>query len=467
MNKGENSMSEILKTQIGRTPLVRALKLEKDLGVSKIFLKLEGNNPYGHREDRLAYLIIREALSQQRDTICIGTVGTVGFSLAQLSEHYNVKCVFVVPETIKKVDWDMFNSHHVKVIKHGKTYEDSVMKSRQLAQQENWYDANPGLENNMMNMYAFKYIARELHQYLQEEIDYIYCQTSNGSSISGLHMGFKDLWLLEDIQSIPHINAVSTDNGNAIIESYKQGRKEIVSLSPKDTHQTRYNKNMIQWKCFNGQDALNAVYNTHGEAIGITDQELIESSKRFRSLENIRFTIQNSFPIAALYKLSKEKRLRDGIHVVILNDAKVDLKMQIVKKQDLPMPYNEFLKLLDTWLLQFTDPFDEMTEAVENAFEKGYVLCAYYNNILAGIAIVSRTGFDKFFPKYHLSYIATKKDIKGRGIATQLMEKVIEVTNGDLTLHVEIDNKRAIKLYEKMGLQKKYYRMYYKGPVFR
>ncbi|MDD4614773.1 MAG: GNAT family N-acetyltransferase, partial [Caldisericia bacterium] len=96
----------------------------------------------------------------------------------------------------------------------------------------------------------------------------------------------------------------------------------------------------------------------------------------------------------------------------------------------------------------------------------GVVLCAYYNSVLAGIAIVSRTGFDKFFPKYHLSYIATKKDIKGRGIATQLMEKVIEVTNGDLTLHVEIDNKRAIKLYEKMGLQKKYYRMYYKGPVF-
>ena len=95
-------MSEILKTQIGRTPLVRALKLEKDLGVSKIFLKLEGNNPYGHREDRLAYLIIREALSQQKDTICIGTVGTVGYSLAQLSEHYPSDVYSICMSEIRK-----------------------------------------------------------------------------------------------------------------------------------------------------------------------------------------------------------------------------------------------------------------------------------------------------------------------------------------------------------------------------
>jgi threonine synthase len=93
------------------------------------------------------------------------------------------------------------------------------------------------------------------------------------------------------------------------------------------------------------------------------------------------------------------------------------------------------------------------------------VLGAYSRGHLAGIAIVSKTRFKTFFPKYHLSYIATKKNIRGRGIATQLLQKVIELTKGDLSLHAETDNKRAIQLYEKMGFRKKYYRMLYEGEV--
>ncbi len=459
-------MDKILKTQIGRTPLVRATKLEKDLGISKIYLKLEGNNPYGHREDRLAYLIIREALSHNKKTICIGTYGSVGYSLAQLTNHFDIKCVFVVPKQKKMTQPELFNPEHIQVIKHGRTYEDTVVESRRLAEENGWYDANPGLDNNMMNMYAFKYIARELFDYLEQPIDYIYCQTSNGSSISGLHLGFKDLWLTEEIQRLPKINAVSTSAGNAIIESYKQGSKEILSLARKDIHESKVNRNVIQWMCFNGQDALNAIYDTHGQAIGITDEEVENAYKRFKKTEKIKLTRQNSYPVASLYKLAEEGKLKNGLHVVVLNDAKVDLKIKAIKKSDLTIPYETFLKKLDEWLVQFTDPRIEMKEAVDNAFEDGYVVCAFYNTILAGIAVVSRTGFENFFPKYHLSYIATKKDIKGRGIATQLIEKVIELTKGDLTLHVETNNKRAIKLYEKMGLRKKYYRMYYKGPIF-
>jgi threonine synthase len=80
-----------------------------------------------------------------------------------------------------------------------------------------------------------------------------------------------------------------------------------------------------------------------------------------------------------------------------------------------------------------------------------------------GIVVLSRSKWDVFFPRFHLSYIATKKDLKGMGIATLLMEKAIELSKGSLSLHVETDNKRAIKLYEKMGLKKKYYRMLYQG----
>ena len=461
-------MEKILKMQIGNTPLIRAHKLEKELGISKIYLKLEGNNPSGHREDRLAYLIIREALSHKKKTICVGTFGTVGGSLSLLSNHFNIKCVFVVPSKEKILRKNLLQSSHViKIIQHGKTYEDSVMESRRLAEENDWYDANPGLDNNMMNMYAFESIAREIYDSIGGEIDNIFCQTSNGSSISGLHMGFKRLWLMEKIDILPKINAVSTSHGNAIIESYKKNRKEISSLSPQEAKESRYNRNLINWKCFNGQDALNAIYDTNGAAIGISDDELIEYSKRFKKIEKLKFSINNSFPVATLFKLVENEQIKNGMHVLILNDAKVDLNIKIIDKDDLAISYDKFLNKLNEWLIQFTDPMDEIKEAVENAFDNGYVICAFLSGAIVGIVIISRTRFERFFPKYHLSYIATKLDIKGKGIATQLLEKAIEVTGGDLSLHVEIDNKRAIKLYEKMGIKKKYYRMFYQGEVLK
>jgi threonine synthase len=449
---------------VGRTPLVRAENLESELGISKIYLKLEGNNPSGHREDRLAYLLIRDALSRGNNTICMGTYGTVGGSLSYLAQYYNANCVFYVPNK-KKILRKSLLTPNIKIIEHGRTYEDCVLESRRVSEENGWYNANPGLENNIMNMYAFSYIAKELVNQMNEKIDTVFCPTGNGSSISGLHLGFKELWVDEDIDYLPKINAVSTEHGNAIIESFKAGSKSIFTLDRKDIKESKYNRHMVNWKCFNGQDALNALYDTNGWAIGITDDELLQFYEKFKKLEKIKLTRANAYPIAAISKAALSKDISDGIHIVILPDGKVDLDIRVINKEDLKISYHDFLTKLDTWLIQYTDPMEEIEEAVKDAFENGFVVCAYDRGFLVGIVIVSTSKYDVFFPKYHLSYIATKSNIRGIGIATQLIKKVIDLTEGNFSLHVEIDNKRAIRVYEKMGLKKKYYRMFYKGGV--
>ncbi|MEA2054184.1 MAG: pyridoxal-phosphate dependent enzyme [Candidatus Thermoplasmatota archaeon] len=458
---------QYIKKRVGGTPLVRAHNLEKEFGLSKIYLKLEGNNPSGHREDRLAYLIIRDALSKGCTTLCMGIYGTVGGSLAFLSQYFDVQLNFYVPEKHRILRKEFLSAPYIKIIRYGKTYGDCVTKSREDAEKYGWYNANPGLQNNILDMYAFSYIAKEVYQQLNKEIDTIFCQTGNGSSISGLHLGFKQLWVNENIETIPRLMAVSTNNGNAIIESFKQGSDKILMLDMKKikSKATKYNRNLIFAQCYNGQDALNSIYASNGKAIGITDDELIECVNLFKKLEKIRSKASNLFPVAALIKEIEQGSISEGVHVVILNDGKLDTDIRVLRKKDLSVSYEVFLEKLDEWLIQFSDPLDEIGEAVENAFNYGYVLGAYYRGYLAGIAIVSKTRFKTFFPKYHLSYIATKKNIKGRGIATQLLQKVIELTKGDLSLHVETDNKRAIQLYEKMGFRKKYYRMLYEGEV--
>ncbi|MEA3457929.1 MAG: pyridoxal-phosphate dependent enzyme [Candidatus Thermoplasmatota archaeon] len=459
-------MEEIFKNRVGRTPLIRAYNLEKELGISKIHLKLEGNNPSGHREDRLAYLIIRDAITRGKKTICMGTYGTIGGSLSYLSKYFDVSCVFYVPNKKKISRKDLFATENVKIIEYGKNYSDCVIESRRVSNENGWYDANFGFANSMMNMYAFSYVANEINRQLDGKIDSVFCQTFNGSSISGLHLGFKELWINGDLDVLPRIWAVSTENGNAIIESFKSGSKKLMKLDPKEVRKTRYSRHMVNWDCQNGQDALNAISDTYGRAIGVTDEEIVEYGRKFKKLEKIKITLPNSYPIAAFMKAANNGDISNGNHVIVLDDGKIDLDIELISKDDLNISYGQFLDKLDEWLLEFSDPMDEIAEAVENGFEHGHVIGAFDHGAIVGIAILSRTNFDTFLPKYHLSYIATKKDVKGKGIATQLLQKAIDVSKGDLSLHVETDNKKAIKLYEKMGLRKKYYRMLYVGEEY-
>lgn len=459
-------VNEIIKKRVGRTPLVRARRLEKKLNIKKIYLKLEGNNPSGHIEDRLAYLLIRDALSRGKKTICMGTYGTIGGSLSYLSRYFDVKLVFYVPNKKRIARKNLFESDNVKIIEYGKNYNKCVEESRHISKKNNWYNANFGLANSVTNMYAISYVATEIIRQLKNNLDSVFCQTFNGSSISGLHLGFKELWVNEEINKLPQIWAVSTSNGNAIIESYKKDSKKILILDPKEISKTRYSKNMVNWNCQNGQEALNAIYDTYGGAIGVSDEDLLKYGREIKKLEKLDYTISNSFTIAGFIKAVENKEISNGTHVIILDDGKSKLDIRLLKEDDLNINFNNFLKLLDDWLMEFSDPVEEIKEAVKNAFEHGYVVGAFEGEILLGAAILSRTRFETFFPKYHLSYIATKKGVKGRGIATQLLQKAIEISKGDLSLHVETNNQRAIKLYEKMGLRKKYYRMIYAGQQY-
>lgn len=453
--------SDSVKRYVGKTPLIRAKNLEEYLGVSKIYIKLEGNNPSGYLEDRLAYLMIRDALKKGKTTICMGVKGRVMYSLAYLSRYFDIKCVFYIPIKSRfSKKSTMEEIENIELIEYGRTNYECLLKSNEVSEKENWYNANIGKENNILYSYTFSYLAKEINNQLQEQIDSVFCQTGQGSSISGLYWGFKQLWIDEEIQGLPSLYACTAAE-NSIVDSFNVNSKDIIISESKSS--SKYGKMIFEGLKHNAQESLNAIYDTKGKAIGIGDKDLSSIKRKVQELENIKLSSGNALPIAAFFRLAKEKKLRDGVHVIILKDGKVELDVSRVEKDELPIPYSEFVTLLHTWLIEYTDPKFEINEALEKAFKDGHVLCAYQNGDLVGITVMIRTGFEEFFPKFHLGYIATKRDIKGRGIGTQLLQKAVEVTGGHLSLHVDTKNKNAVKLYEKMGFKSKYYRMIYEG----
>ena len=90
---------------IGKTPLMRANNLEKELGLNgKLLLKLEYLNPAGSVKDRAALYMIEDAERSGRltkDSVIIEpTSGNTGIGLAAIAASRGYRVVLTMPETM-------------------------------------------------------------------------------------------------------------------------------------------------------------------------------------------------------------------------------------------------------------------------------------------------------------------------------------------------------------------------------
>lgn len=413
--------------------------------------------------DRLANLLIRDAISVGKNTICLGIYGALSKTIAYLSQYYDIQCVFILPKDNRFSNDELFNSPNIRIIEYGDTPADCIQYSKELSEKNGWYNANPGMENNILNMMALSSIAKELVKQIRGDISTVFTLLSYGFSVSGLDLGFRQLWIDGKIKRLPNLYTCTINEGNIIYESYKKNSTKILPMDTENIKITKYNRHLVNLKSSIAQEALDAIYDTDGKITGISEEELLKYVDKFKKLEKVDFHIENGYPIAGFMKEVECGNIKDGNHVILLNDGKVDLDIRRITEEDKDLSNDEIAKLVNGWLMEFTDPVYEIKDALDNAFDKGYVFAAYHDNELAGIAIIINTGFETFIPQYHLAYIATNKHSKGHGIGTQLLAKAIEETEGNLSLHVENNNERAIKLYEKMGFEKSYIRMIHRA----
>lgn len=130
---------------------------------------------------------------------------------------------------------------------------------------------------------------------------------------------------------------------------------------------------------------------------------------------------------------------------------------------------SELVDFLFEQLGKYGDSKEEITECLKFALAEsekaigGFALTRKDDNgNILGAAIINETGMSKYIPENILVYIAVDADTRGQGIGSQIMKKILQVTEGDIALHVDPDNP-AKQLYEKLGFTNKYLEMRYQA----
>lgn len=443
----------------GKTPLLRARKLEKQLNVGEIYIKLEGANPSGHKHDRIAEVLIRDAMFQGRDKILVDGSEAYIRSVRYFAE---LEGLTIKVPLFKNEKWKTTRlDKHMLIDVRKEKFENPRIFLRELAEREKLYLIYEGDSNTIISRLALQEVAEECIGRLDYKISTIFTQMGYGYTLSSIYSELLRSWVDDDLKVLPQLFCGALSRGEVALEYYNrkmqinEARMKAFNDDSSTFQLTKHDSDLLEI-------ALKAVMETSGELVAVEDSELKDAVTTLRKAENIKLSRREAYPMAAFLKKAADGDLTAGKHLIILNDghSEVDVKEVASFHEHTKEQLIEFTR---SWLAEYSDSMLETSDAVQSAMDDGFVLLASRDGQYQGICVIVNMGFEEFIPTYHLAYIGVKSGNKGRGVATELIQRAVGLTDGNISLHVDLDNKRAKKLYEKMGFKHKYNRMIFQN----
>jgi threonine synthase len=298
--------SKIRSYGIGDTIFTRSRNLEKLLDFSKIFIKFEGGNPTGTMKDRASYACLRLAKSRGYKNLVIASCGNFGASFVHLSRGFEIEAHVYIPE-----------GYHTPRIREMEdkggiihwapgTYEEVVEFSGEEAERLGWFNANPGVEaNTRASLEAYATISNEIHGRLGYAPDVVAVPVGNGTTIAGVHLGFKRLRDGGETDKVPVMVAASTPGGNPVVDCFLKGERRIRDLEPSEITETEHNEPLVSWRSLDGQEALDALWDSRGWATYVPDDSLLAFSEMLAHEEGLLVLPASASSFAALSDYAK------------------------------------------------------------------------------------------------------------------------------------------------------------------
>lgn len=255
--------------RVGGTSIRRAQKLEKKLGIRRLHLKLEGENPSGTHKDRAALIHALDARKKGMDSITAVSCGNYGAALAYVAEKLNMKCYVYIPCGFAAPRRAEIERLGAKVVDVDGDYEAALRRSIVDAKKGEWYNANPGGENKDLGIFAYTYIAKEIAQSLGRQPDWVSVPVGNGTLIGGVWQGFRSMSMK------PRMLGVS--NNNSAVHGLAAGNKEPLDVP--NIEITEINEPLSGNFLLDSDEVVAAVLDSNGEALEVPDDELVKASE--------------------------------------------------------------------------------------------------------------------------------------------------------------------------------------------
>ena len=316
------SFEIILDSEVGDTYLTRGKNIEREIGLRQIYLKFEGGNPTGTQKDRIAFTQALDALRRGYDEITVASCGNYGAAIALAASLAGLRCLIYIPKCYHTHRIREITKFGAEIVRVPGDYEESVNVSRQDAEKEGYYDANPGGANTNLQLKAYGEIAYEIYDELRDAPAAVAVPVSNGSTLAGIYRGFVSLYNRGKISRIPRFIAGSSYGMNPIVQAFVKNTPQCIDLKPERIRNTAVNEPLVNWRSIDGDYALSIIRQTRGWGAFATDKGMMEYARLIREKEGLSVLPASTAGLIALVDRHRKEPLPGDRYVVILTGRK-------------------------------------------------------------------------------------------------------------------------------------------------
>jgi threonine synthase len=316
------AFEDIIDSEIGDTTLVRSRNVERDAGLRQLYLKFEGGNPTGTQKDRIAFAQVMDAMRRGFDAITVATCGNYGVALALAASMAGLNCTIYIPEGYHTRRVQEMTDLGAQTVRAGGDYEQAVMASRQRAESDEIYDANPGGANTALQLRVYGDIAYEVYDELRDAPAVVAVPVSNGTTLAGIYRGFLSLYRRGKTSRIPRMVAGSSHRKNPIVKAFIKNTPSCEDLEPESIRETAVNEPLINWHSLDGDQALEAIRKSGGWSSYASDKSMLGYSRLLREKEGLSVLPASTAGLSVLLERNRKEPLPGDRYVVILTGRK-------------------------------------------------------------------------------------------------------------------------------------------------
>jgi threonine synthase len=296
----------------GGTPLIKCRKLAEELGLKKLWLKNEAQNPTNSFKDRESALAATKALQLGAQHVSCVSSGNAASSLAAYAARAGLNCFVLMPATASKAKICQSAVFGAKTLLIDGSYEEIFELYIEALKGLDIFDCSSG--RNRFRPEGDKTIAYEIcEQFEWGSPAWIVDNVGNGTHLYGMWKGFKEFRNLGLIEDLPRMVAIGPIGGAPIVKGFKEG-----TALPEAVGGESIAEGLMSIWSYDAPLALKALRESNGHAEYVTDTEIIEAMRLLARFEGIFAEPSGAACVAGLLKIVKAGIVDQGDEVVCL-----------------------------------------------------------------------------------------------------------------------------------------------------
>ncbi len=295
------STSDVVTIGEGGTGFPRSNRLSQELDLRELYFKNEGQNPTGSFKDRGMTVAITRAREIGVKTVICASTGNTSASMAAYAAKAGMKAIVLIPRgKIAKGKLLQARIHGANIVEVEGNFDKALKTAKRMAEKrKDLYLVN---SVNPYRIEGQKTTAFEIWEQLERRVpDCVFVPVGNAGNISAIWKGFKELRELGLTERTPKMIGVQASGAAPIASAYA---KDVNDFNPWPHPSTLATAIRIgapaSWR-----KALNAVRESTGAVLKVSDEQIIRAQRLLASREGIFAEPASAASLAGLHSALK------------------------------------------------------------------------------------------------------------------------------------------------------------------